>query len=396
MGQIPPQQAPAAIAERLRTRRAEIEQAVLTRIHGVSDPAEVGDPEYAEGLRAAVAAAIDYGLETVERGEERAPPIPTALLAQARVAARNSVSLDTVLRRYFAGYALLGDYLIEEASESGLGGGALKRLLRAQASLLDRLLAAVSEEHARERQLRSASSQERHAERVQRLLAGELIEIVDMPYDFEAIHLGAIAKGPGGAEALRELARALDRRLLLVRHGEETVWAWLGGRRAVDVEAMQRLVPAALPPEVSIAVGELGEGLAGWRLSHQQARAALPVALRSPEPLTRYADVALLASVLQDDLLVTSLRQLYLAPLECEPDAGELARKTLRAYFVADRNVSSAAAALGVSRQAVARRLRSVERRIGRSLGICGIELEAALRLEDLTPSLRGDQCVTS
>ena len=30
------------------------------------------------------------------------------MLAQARSAARNGVSLDTVLRRYFAGYSLLG------------------------------------------------------------------------------------------------------------------------------------------------------------------------------------------------------------------------------------------------------------------------------------------------
>ncbi len=59
-------------------------------------------------------------------------------------------------------------------------------------------------------------------------------------------------------------------------------------------------------------------------------------------------------------------------------------RQTLRAYFAAERNASSTAAALGVSRQTVINRLRVVEERLGRSLGSCAVEVEAALRLEDM------------
>ena len=70
-------------------------------------------------------------------------------MVQARIAARRGVGLDTVLRRYCAGYALFGDFLIEEAQEA-LQGPALKRLLRIQASLFDRVIAAVCEEHRRE------------------------------------------------------------------------------------------------------------------------------------------------------------------------------------------------------------------------------------------------------
>jgi hypothetical protein len=47
--------------------------------------------------------------------------------------------------------------------------------------------------------------------------------------------------------------------------------------------------------------------------------------------------------------------------------------------------VSSAAAALGVSRRTVANRLQTVEARIGRPLGASMPDLEAALRLEELT-----------
>jgi hypothetical protein len=379
------EQARADLTARLQARRPEVEQAVLTRVFAVSDTSETADPAYVAGLRAAVSAALDYGLAVVELGEERSPPIPAALLTQARVAARNGVSLDTVLRRYFAGYSLLSDFLIEEVEDGGLfRGDALKHLLRAQATLFDRLIASVSEEHAREADGRLNTAEQRLAERVQRLLDGELLDTSGLSYDFDVHHLGAIAVGPGAAEAVRELASSLDCRLLLVRHGEGNVWAWLGSRRGLDPDELGRLASSSLPPQVSLAIGEPARDLTGWRLTHRQARAAIPIARRSPTSFVRYADVVLLASMLQDDLLVTSLRELYLAPLERERDGGEVLRETLRAYFSAGRNVSSAAAALGVSRQTVTTRLRTIEARLSRPINAVSAEVEAALRLRDL------------
>jgi hypothetical protein len=375
----------ATVAERLRERRPEIEQAALARVYAVSDPTEAVDPEYAEALRSAVSAAVDYGLAAVERGEERAPPLPAALLTQARLAARNKINLDTVLRRYFAGYTLLGDFLMQEAQhDNHLGGQALQRLQRTQANLFDRLVAAVTEEYIREAETRLDTAEQRRAERVERLLDGELLDTSEPAYDFNAHHLGMIATGSEAPDAIRNLASALDRRLLMVRHGEGTLWAWLGGRRRVDLAQLERHVSQSWPAQISLALGEPGQGLGGWRLTHQQAKAALPIALRSPQSFIRYADVALLASMLQDDLLATSLRELYLAPLASERDGGETLRQTLRAYFAARRNASSAAAALGVSRQTVNSRLRVIEERIGRSLDCCSAEVDAALRLHDL------------
>lgn len=373
------------LANRLRERRTEIEQATLTRIHSVADPSEASDPEYADGLRTAVAAAVDYGIAAVERGEDRPAPIPTALLSQARLAARHGVKLDTVLRRYLAGYTLLGDFLIEESERGGpLNGASLKLSLRAQAALLDRLIAAVSEEYVRESESRLDTAEQRRAERVTRLLAGDLVDTSALQYDFDAHHLGVLAAGPGAGEAIRALVSKFDCRHLTVSRGEGIVWAWLGSRVRLDFGLLERCVSEGWPAQVSLAIGESGQGLAGWRLTHHQARAALPIALRSSHSLTRYVDVALLASILQDDLLATSLRELYLDPLEAERDGGEAARETMRAYFAADRNLSSAAAALGISRRTVANRLRAIEERLGRPLNSAPAEIEAALRLHEM------------
>jgi hypothetical protein len=375
----------SGLVARLRSRRGEIEGATLTRVHGIAEPVESQDPEYAHGLRLAVSAALDYGLSALERSEDRAPPIPAVLLAQSRLAARSAVSLDTVLRRYLAGYTLLGDFVIGEAERGArLKGGSLQRLLRAQAALFDRLLAAVSEEYAREESGRLCSPEQRRAERVRKLLAGELLDASELEYDFTAHHLGAIATGPQAPAALREIATALDRRLLLVCQEEGTVWAWLGSRQKSDPAELEHLIAKTFPSGLSLCVGEPAQGLGGWRLTHRQARAALPIALRSAHSFTRYADVALLASMLEDDLLATSLRQLYLAPLGAERDGGEALRETLRAYFAAERNVSSTAAALGVNRQTVINRLHAIEERFERSLTSCSADVEAALDLQSL------------
>jgi DNA-binding PucR family transcriptional regulator len=98
----------------------------------------------------------------------------------------------------------------------------------------------------------------------------------------------------------------------------------------------------------------------------------------------RYGEAALLAAVLQDDLLAASLYQLFIEPLTYERDEGAMALETLCAYFASERNAASAAAVLGVSRQAVNGRLRMIEERLGRTINGSGPELEVALRVRDL------------
>jgi hypothetical protein len=375
------------IADRLRARRPEIEQAVLARVYAVADPDKASNPEYAEGLRMTVAAALDYGIEALDRSPGDPPPMPAIILTQARLAARHGVQLATVLRRYLAGHTLLGDFLLEESEQDGtLDGASLKRFLRIQSALLDDLLAAVSDEYIREQETRPATAKQRRAQRVERLLAGELIDTADLDYDFDAWHLGLVADGRGAAEMASAVIEPLDCRRLTIER-ENVVWVWLGSRRRIEARTLSEGLPEDRSPTFVLAIGEPAEGLSGWRLTHQQAQAVLPVARARGGGIVHYADAALLASTLQDDLLATSLRHLYLDPLGNEKDGGAVSRETLRAYFAAEQNVTSAAAALGVNRNTVASRLRHVEERIGRPLGACGSELLAALQLDEYSES---------
>jgi PucR C-terminal helix-turn-helix domain/GGDEF-like domain len=380
-----PPSARVAICSSLRLRRAEIEQAVLARVHAVGGPVDASDPKYGAGLHATIWAVVEYGLAAFENCDEP-PPLPAIALTQARMAARNGVSLDVVLRRYFAGYTLIGDLISEEIEASDYGQNAgLQQSMRSMAALFDQLIVAVTEEYVREQpQDNLSSDDERRIERVNRLLTGDLVEASELSYDLDGWHIGVIAGGAGATDALRGLARSLDRRLLVVPQGRMRVWGWLGGRRRMtSAEVADIASSSSWFVEGFLALGEPGEGYTGWRLSHQQASAAVSIALRKPRSSVCYGEVALLASMLQDTVLVSSLRRLYLEPLSQARDGGEALRQTLRAYFVAERNTSSAAAALGVSRQTVINRLRAVEERLDRPLNSCAMELEAALRLDD-------------
>ena len=95
------------------------------------------------------------------------------------------------------------------------------------------------------------------------------------------------------------------------------------------------------PDGVAITVGEPADGLEGWRFSHAQAKAAMPMAERRGAPVVRFIDVAVEAAIVRDEVIATSLRRRYLRPLETARDGGAAARETLRAYFAAERNVSA-------------------------------------------------------
>jgi hypothetical protein len=372
----------AAVAVRLRERQPEIEQAVMARVQGIASPSESDDPEYLAGLHAVLIAAVDFSLTVVERGEERAPPIPAAFLTQAKMAARNGVELEIVLRRLFAGYGVLGEFVIDEsASGAPMGEKVLSRLIRGQAALFDRVVAKVIAEYTSEVDERFSSAEGRRRKRVQRLLAGEVLEAGDLGYDLSSEHLGIAARGSSAGAEVRGLAAQLGCRVLIVEQSDGVVWGWFGGRTCPDPAEVLRL---ASPPNVCIGVGEPGAELSGWRMTHRQATAALAIAGRREDRMVRYADIALLSSISQDQMLSSSLRRMYLDPLHDDRDGGQMICQTLRAYFASGRQVSSTAAALRVSRQTVAKRLTLVEARLDRPLAKCALELEAALRLEEL------------
>jgi hypothetical protein len=362
-----------------------MEAAIMARVRAVGEFAN-DDPERVRELRTAVTAAVAHGLETLE-GNVGGPVNLDGVLARARLAAQAGVPLDGVLRRYFVGYTLFLDFVFTEARRGDrFEGPALQGLLREQNLIHERVISAISEEYEREPRFRAGSTAERRAEMVRLLLEGESLDASSLGYEIEGhYHHAVIARGPGGKGVVQRLGERARCRVLVVVGGPRLTWGWLGSPEAVATSALALDAARFGDGASAIAIGEPAAELTGWRLGHLQARAAMALAMRTSERVVRYVDVALLASITQDELLARSLRVLYLEPIAEDDDGGDAARRTLRAYFRAGRNTSAAAAALGVKRQTVARRLQAVEERLGDVFTHRGADLEAALRLEELS-----------
>ena len=206
----------AGLAERLRSRRSEIGEAVFARFRALGfDPAEGEDAEYVAGSRAAVTETVDYGLGAIERGEEWFGAIPPAAVAQARRAARKGVNLDKVLLRNNAGHTVLEDFVMQEvdvASQSIVLRGVFGTL----GALLDHFTALLAHEYQREVERTAHLPELRRAERVQRLLAGAPVDTCELGYEFDAAaprrdrggrEGGGGRSSPGG----RTWARAVER-----------------------------------------------------------------------------------------------------------------------------------------------------------------------------------------
>jgi PucR C-terminal helix-turn-helix domain/GGDEF-like domain len=390
-GRQPDDRCTAALEEhsaRLRSRSAEIEGAIVARIRHVGPPDSLGsrDVQYEEGQRRAVAAALNYALTGIERGEPESAAIPEEAVAQAHRAARSGVKLDTILRRYCAANAELTDFVTQEAESVGLlnNGAVLRGVQRVQGMLLDYLLVTVSNEYMREVEHVGRSPDQRRAERVRRLLAGQIVHSTELSYDLNAWHVAVIGTGLGVGQAIRGAAVGLDSRLLCVSYDDRSVWAWLGGRRNAVVGDIKRLLAIGWPTGICLVLGKPEQGVDGWRHTHWQAQDALLVALRQPRALTLYADVAFLVPWVRDEKRAQWLVEMYLSPLDNCGTSSEKLRTTLRAYYEAGHNASAAGEALNVTRRTIRNRMNVIQQRLGSMLTERQAELELALRLAEM------------
>jgi GGDEF-like domain len=286
-------------------------------------------------------------------------------------------------------------FVMNEAEVSDLSnhGSALHHIRRTQEALLEHLTAAI--EHDQEREQLACSPEQRLAEIAQSTLSGvtDPNDLAELDYDIHSSwHVALIAAGPGAGEVLNRLKAHFGRRVLVV-HVDGVLWAWLGGQERPSEKDIERASIGRL--RASLGIGEPGLGLDGWRLTHDQARAALAVALRTAQPLARYADDRLLAAALESDTLARSLKQKYLTPLYSQRDGGTTLRRTLRTYIDLDRNATSASEVLNVGRRAVKSRICTAERLMGSQLHECMAELDVALRLAELDMFIAADGSVS-
>jgi hypothetical protein len=377
------------LVERLRVRSRELEEMIVAHLRGGSGSVTCSehDTQFAIGQREAIAACLECWLVALAHGGRCSGLVPPAVDVQARRAVRSDVSLATTLSRYVVAQALAWELVLEETQHIG-GADTRLELLReawtSTASLLASLVRAVCDAYTAESARYLLTREQRQGQLLRRLLASEPgIDVRGIGYDFGGKHLGLIASGAHAKEGVQALAKQLGCQLLCVDSGDGTVWAWLGSRSRIAARDVERCLLGRPDPALTVTAGRLECGMAGFRLTHKHAKAALRVARLEPRPIVWYADVEPVALALQDEELARSMIAAYIAPILEQRDGAALL-KTLRTFYASGRTQARAGKLLCTDRHTVERHLRRIELLIGGPLQGCHAKIELALRLHEL------------
>jgi hypothetical protein len=377
------------LADELDARTVAYAELVLERIAGEL-PELLGDERRRELARAGSQALLRE-FATALRHELGGVPYhaPAAALAFGRLLAREGVPLAAILRSYRLGQEVLFARAAELAQEAGPDAGAVGALTRIGAlsfRFSDGATADVAHEYEAQRELFIRGTLAQRAVTLQALLAGRP---VDTPaaertlahrLDGEHVALVAWADDPAAdgesiATAARELVAAVGRGRPLVMTdtaGEATIWTMPRPDAPPRRDRLGELVPEG----IRAALGRPGAGLAGFVATKRQADLARTVARA---PVTFYDEVALAGLLLRDRDAARAFAVEELGSLGAATRAGGELRATLSAFLAAGHDHTRTAAALGVHRNTVAKRLRRAEALLGRPLEARPRELDAAL-----------------
>jgi hypothetical protein len=380
------------VSEELLGGRAELADLLVGAIHRrVPEYAEFDGPELWEAVRDSCLANLETGLAAIA-GDRRVPEqVPADARELALITARLGLPLGALLRTYRIGHAIVWERMFELLDAEPLDPPARREAIAAASAYLfdhvDRVSAMVTDEYTAERDRFLRSREQRRTQLVRDVLEGadpdpaEAMGTLD--YDLRRDHLALVVSAPDAEAVVRALGRDLDapHRLVVVLSGD-TAWGWLARTREF---ALPERLPAVEGARISF--GEPAAGVEGFRTSHRQARDAHRVALRTGahEQPVRYEDVALESLAGGDDARAAVFVARELRGIDGDDARSRRLRATLRAYFAAGQNASSAAAMLGVHEHTVAYRLRTIEEALGRPVTTRRAELETALRLFELS-----------
>jgi hypothetical protein len=339
------------------------------------------------GMRIAAAESVTVMQQRLSEGDVWSSELPPGIAVPIQYMAREGWPLDRVLRGFTLLATTIGEFVVEHLGEMERPEEAVRYLTNLRGLNDDRMLAAFTAEYERELERLSQAPSRHLTERIKGLLDSGLGDFADLGYRLDHWHIGLIAMGPKAEFECRRLAEMLGCQLLTLPQPDDVVWAWLGAPSPIPFAKLEQAAATCGDP-LAVVAGEPRRGLDGWRLTHREARGATTVGLLAGTRLIRFSDVPLLALCLADEVASRSLLDRYLDPLDRRRD-GDVLRATLRAYIDLECNAASAAAALGVDRHTVQRRLRRIEESIGQSVASRRAELAVALRLEDFTAKLK-------
>jgi DNA-binding PucR family transcriptional regulator len=356
-------------------------------------PEATADDEIAAMTRASCVSNVEAVLAMIRHGiPAEATEAPVTALEHARRMAARGASVDATLRFYRLGHAYFWEVWSAALVEAVPDRERLIIAMRETAAFvfhyIDVVSGQVGAEHLAERERRQRRAAIVRADVVRALLAGERLDRGQAERS-----LGHVLSGPqlafvlwtdGDVAGLERAALAIAAaagvaRPLLVPEGAGVLAGWLGAAASTAGDDPLAAAARTAAPEVHVAFGQPGQGLAGFRRSRETAERARRVAElggAAAPTCTHYADVALVDLLSADADAARAFVATELGDLT-DPDL----RDTVLAVVRPGGGLAGAARELGVHRNTVLQRVHRAEDLRGRRITERAAELHAALLL---------------
>ena len=326
---------------------------------------------------------------------------PAAALEEARRRAQRGTPLTALLRAYRLGHTVFLDWTFQELARQTQDARMLTAVTMDMSTIVAGYVDQTSEEivaaYAREREnwLRNRSAV--RAARIRDLLSGQRVDVsateATLGYRLRQYHVGVVCwtgVEAGSADNITRLERAVGHIAaqtaagadpLFLPRDESSAWAWLplGIRDKFDAAAASA---ADSGGDLHVAFGDVVKGVAGFRLTHDQAIAAQGVALAggSPPPVVTYPEVAPVAMMLRSGDLLRAWVLSTLGRLAADDEHHARLRDTLLVFLDTGGSYKATAERLVLHKNTVQYRIHKAEESLGRSVAGDRHNVELALQ----------------
>ena len=369
----------------------DVDEAVAV-LAAPGDPV-LADPALTDAVRRSNRAGLIHwaASNVAAPGARVAPNVGPEALAMARNAVRHGFD-QGILEGYRVAQNVAWRRWMALAFEVTADQAELRELLDVSArsifAYVDETLAALWEEIERERAHLRRGTQAQRLEVVSLIVEGAPIgsrrASVRLSYELDRPHVAAVAwsDAPDADPALLEqaaeaLARTVSAVPLTVVASESSLWIWVSTARPPDPGALEGELERL--PGVRLALGPVGEGLAGFRRSHLDALATQRLLHRAAAGarVAAYDDVQVVALAAEDEERAAQFVHRTLGDLA---HAAPELRETVRVYLREHSNAARTARQLYTHRNTVLARLARADELLPAPLD--GRLLTVALALE--------------
>jgi hypothetical protein len=306
----------------------------------------------------------------------------------ARIAARNDISLSSVLNGYRVSHATALDHMLEQAAEDGTQTEVLVTASQRVFRHMDSVVPMGTRAYIDERRRVHSRPDRSRLTAVRAVLAGaEDWEGAGLPglasgqpsYPLSGHHVAVVLSASQPAAVLNAVAQAIGSApLLAVQMPDGGVWMWIAC--SLCEHDVAEALRCTMRGPVHAGVSGHEPGVHGFRAAHRKAQLALRIGIQRGSPVTAFSEVALEALAFGGEQLARQFVAAEMGGLTQDSRRATTLRQTLGSYF-SRGSAAAAAQDLGVSERTVTYRLRHVEQMLGRPLTARRAELETALRL---------------